>query len=78
MARGIDFEPANIKAWIFDELADMNETLGIDGTPLSDIYERISALRPVFSYRDVEDKMYEEGIGIVDALEELEDELASM
>lgn len=75
MARGIDFYPENIKAWLFDEIVDMDDTLGIDGIPLSEIYQRITELSPLFSYRDLADKMYSEGLSLIEALAALEDEL---
>lgn len=78
MARGIDFDPIRIKSWLFDEMADMDETLGIDGVPLRELQERIENLRPIFTYLDIRDLMTYDNMGLIDALEKLEDELASM
>ncbi len=78
MARGIDFDPIRIKSWLFAEMADMDETLGIDGVPLREIQERIENLRPIFTYLDIRDLMTYDNMGLIDALEKLEDELASM
>lgn len=65
-----------IKSQLFDYLADF--MLEIDGEPAKDVADRIYKLRPLFDVDDVISKAIDEGIGLVAALAQLEDEAANM
>lgn len=62
----------HIKAEIFDWLAD--EWMEIDGVPADKVIERIAALSPDYTVENVLDRAAYFGIGIVEALEEIEEE----
>ena len=78
MPRGIDYKPENIKAWLFDQLVEADEVsgnefhIGFDGVPLDEVFQRLRALSPLYSYQDVWNLMADEDMSLIEALEAIE------
>ena len=63
-----------IKNRLFDIMCS-DYSAEIDGVPAEEVADRIEALRPYFDVDDVVDLMYDEGITLVEALIQIENDL---
>ena len=64
-----------IKVYLFDLMTEMDDTMGIDGIPFSEIVDRLNALAPDYDTDNL-DELMDEGMEFAEALEWLEEQAA--